>query len=69
MANILQAVIREPEPGLYQADYSGEMNGPDEPGCGQLPDRHIATSRNDVKIWVEQMAASLGYDRVEWRDL
>lgn len=64
---VLHAVLQEIEPGLFRADYPGEMNGEDDPSGGQLPDRHIATSREDVRIWVEQMALSLGYTRVEWR--
>lgn len=66
MAGILHATMDEVEPGLFRADYPGEMNGSDVPGGGQLPDRHVATSRDDVRVWVEQMAASLGYDCVEW---
>jgi hypothetical protein len=63
---VLHATMQEVEPGLFQADYPGEMNGEDKPRGGQLPDRHIATSRQDVQIWVEAMATGLGYERVEW---
>ena len=67
MAGILHASMQEAEPGLFRADYPGEMNGWDVPAGGQLPDRHIATSRDDVRLWVEEMAARLGNERVEWR--
>ena len=55
----------EVEPGLFRADYPGEMNGSDVPLVA-VPDRHIATSPDDVRVWVEQMGVSLGYERVEW---
>jgi hypothetical protein len=64
--NVLHAVLREVEPGVFQAEYRGELNGPDEPEGGQLPDRHVDTNPDGVRLWVEQMAAQLGYDRVEW---
>lgn len=67
MAGILHATMEEVEPGLFRADYPGEMNGSDDPPGGQLPDRHIATNRDDVRVWVEEMAVRLGYERVEWR--
>jgi hypothetical protein len=66
MAGILHATIEEVESGLFRADYPGEMNGRNEPTGGQFPDRHIATSQDAVRVWVEEMAASLGYERVEW---
>ncbi len=66
MANTLHVIMEEVEPGLFRASYPGEMNGTDEPGGGQLPDSHIATSRDDVRTWVEQMAVQLGYHNVEW---
>jgi hypothetical protein len=66
MASVLHATMEEVEPGLFRAAYPGEMNGPDHPRGGQLPDSHIATSRDDVRVWVEEMAVRLGYERVEW---
>ncbi|HVY13973.1 MAG TPA: hypothetical protein VHB27_02005 [Rhodopila sp.] len=66
MPDVLHATLKEVEPGLFRASYPGEMNGTDEPSGGQLPDSHIGTSRDDVRIWVEQMAVQLGYERVEW---
>jgi len=66
MAKVLHATMEEVESGLFRADYPGEMNGEDVPRGGQLPDRHIATSRDDVRVWVEEMAVRLGYERVEW---
>lgn len=63
---VLRAKLAEVEPGLFCAEYPGELNGSDDPPGGQLPDRHIATSRDAVQSWVEAMATSLGYERVEW---
>jgi hypothetical protein len=67
MAGTLYATMEEVEPGLFRADYPGEMNGSNEPSGGQLPDRHIGTSQDEVRVWVEEMATGLGYERVEWR--
>ena len=53
------ATLGEAEPGVYRAEYSGELN-PDHPGERELPDFHLGTSRADVKVWVEQMARGLG---------
>jgi hypothetical protein len=66
MSGVLHASMNEVEPGLFAADYPGELNGSNEPAGGQMPDRHIATSRDDVRVWVETMALQLGYERVEW---
>jgi hypothetical protein len=41
----------------------GELN-PENPDARELPDHHVGTSAADVKIWVEQMARSMGYRRV-----
>lgn len=59
------ASLHEVEGGLFRAEYSGEIN-PDDPDEREIPDYHVGTSAADVKIWVEQMAAGLGYDRVVW---
>lgn len=59
------ATLREVEPGVFRAEYSGEMN-PDHPGARELPDFHVGTSRAGVKTWVEEMARGLGYSRVVW---
>ena len=66
MARVLHARMQEVERGLFRAEYPGEMNGQDEPSGGQLPDSHLGTSRDDVRVWVEEMAIGLGYERVEW---
>ncbi len=63
---ILHAVLREVEPGLYSADYPGELNAENPGGPGTLPDSHIGTDAGGVRTWVETMATGLGYDRVEW---
>lgn len=62
------AILREAEPGVFRAEYSGEIN-PENPDAREIPDMHIGTSATDVKIWVEQMALGLGYDRVIWDEL
>jgi hypothetical protein len=59
------AAIREMEPGVFRAEYRGELN-PEDPDARELPDYHVGTSVADVKIWVEQMAQSMGYARVVW---
>lgn len=60
-----RARLREVEPGLFRAEYIGELN-PAQPNARALPDFHLGTSLPDVKTWVEQMAKSLGYERVVW---
>jgi len=62
------ASLREVEPGLFRAEYVGELN-PENPDQRALPDFHLGTSARDVKVWVEQMARGLGYDRVVWDEL
>lgn len=59
------ASLREVEHGLYLAEYSGEIN-PENPDAREIPDRHVGTSVQEVKVWVEQMAVGLGYERVIW---
>lgn len=65
---IFHATIREVEPGLFRAEYRGELN-PQDPDEREFPDYHLGTSVADVKIWVEQMARSMGYERVVWDSL
>lgn len=62
------AAIHEMESGVFRAEYRGELN-PDHPDERELPDFHVGTSISDVKIWVEQMARSMGYNRVVWDTL
>jgi len=62
---ILKATLREVEPGLFRADYPGEANQ-DQAGVEAFPDSHLGTDPAGVKNWVEEMAAGIGYDRVEW---
>jgi len=61
----LHARLLKVEGGLYRAEYSGEIN-PAHRDERDIPDYHVGTSVNDVKVWVEQMAPGLGYDRVIW---
>jgi hypothetical protein len=59
------ASLREVDAGLFQAEYSGEIN-PQSPDAREIPDVHLGTSVAEVKVWVEQMAKDLGYTRVVW---
>jgi hypothetical protein len=59
------ASLREVEDALFLAEYSGEIN-PENPGAREIPDRHVGTSPQEVKLWVEQMALGLGYEQVIW---
>jgi hypothetical protein len=61
----LRATLREVEPGLFRAEYLGEIN-PDDPDARAIPDAHVSSTPQDAKIWVEQMARTLGYTRVVW---
>lgn len=63
-----RAAIREIEPGVFRAEYRGELN-PENPDARELSDFHVGTSIAGVKVWVEQMARSLGYGRVVWDEL
>jgi hypothetical protein len=62
------ASLREVEDGVFRAEYSGEIN-PENPDAREIPDYHVGTSAADVKIWVEEMALGLGYERVIWDEL
>jgi hypothetical protein len=65
---VLHARMRQVEDELFRAEYSGEINP--EPGDARnMPDYHVGTSATEVKIWVEQMATGLGYDRVVWAEV
>jgi hypothetical protein len=61
----LHARLREVEPGVFSAEYPGEMNS-DDAGPETIPDAHIGTDASGVRSWVEEMAVGLGYDRVVW---
>ncbi len=56
------------EADLFRAEYTGELN-PENPDARRLPDSHIGTDAASVKLWVEQMATSMGYTRVVWDTL
>jgi len=62
------AALREVEPGVFRAEYRGELN-PANPDARALPDYHIGTSVEGVKVWTEQMARTMGYARVVWDSL
>ena len=62
---VFHASMREVEPGLFRAEYVGELN-PANPDERAFPDFHLGTSAQDVKTWVEQMAKALGYQQVVW---
>lgn len=61
----LHALLREVEPGLFRAEYTGEIN-PENPDEREIPDFHVGTDPAGVKNWVEEMAIRLGYDQVVW---
>ncbi len=62
----LHARITEVEPGLFNAEYvEGDREFGDVDAVS-IPDSHISTSRDGVKMWVEQMAANMGYREVVW---
>jgi hypothetical protein len=63
---VLHARIDEVEPGLFKAAYIEETM-PRGSDAMLIPDTHIATSRDGVRMWVERMAADLGYQRVDWQ--
>ena len=64
-SGVFHARMRQVEDQLFRAEYSGEIN-PEPTDARDIPDYHVGTSAQDVKIWVEQMARGLGYDRVVW---
>ncbi|HEY0422170.1 MAG TPA: hypothetical protein VGC82_02490 [Rhodopila sp.] len=64
----MRAVLHETEPGLYRAEYSGELN-PEDSDARDFPDSHIGTDADGVRQWVETMATNLGYDKVVWDSL
>jgi hypothetical protein len=69
------ARLEQVEPTLFRATYRADTNpeqgaAPTElEGPQILPDMHIGTDPASVKSWVEQLAASLGYERVIWDEL
>jgi len=64
-SGVLRAVLREVEPGLFRAEYTGEIN-PDNPDEREIPDYHVGTDAAGVRQWVETMATNLGYEKVVW---
>jgi hypothetical protein len=62
------AILRQVENGVFRAEYSGEIN-PENPDDREILDYHLGTSVSDVKVWVEQMAQGMGYERVVWDEL
>jgi hypothetical protein len=67
-SGVFHARMRQVEDELFRAEYSGEIN-PAPTDARDIPDYHVGTSAQDVKIWVEQMAEGLGYERVVWDEL
>jgi hypothetical protein len=59
------ATLEEVEPGLFRAMYRG-VNNPEDAGIQEIPDAHLGTDRQEVRVWVEKMALSMGYRRVIW---
>ena len=46
----LHARMRAIQGGLFRAEYSGEIN-PESSDARDIPDYHVSTSAEDVKIW------------------
>ena len=63
----LHARMRAVQGGLFRTEYSGEINP--ESSDQDIPDYHVSTRAEDAKIWVEQMAKGLGYERFVWDEL
>ena len=64
----LHATLREVEDGVFRAEYHAEMN-PERPHeAREIPDFHVGTDRDAVRLWVEQMAPGMGYSGVVWHD-
>ena len=61
----LHASLTQMEANLFRAEYLGEIN-PADPDARAIPDFHIGTSADEVRVWVEQMARAMGYNRVIW---
>ena len=59
------ATLEEVEPGLFRAMYRG-VNNPEDAGIQETPDVHLGTDPQEVRVWVEKMALSMGYRRVIW---
>jgi hypothetical protein len=51
-SGIMHAVLREIEPRLFRAEYSGEIN-PQNPDERKIPDFHVGTDVGSVKLWVK----------------
>src|SRR5579864_5509754 len=58
--SILHATMSKTADGMFKAEYPGELN-PEASDARELPDSHLGTSEREVRLWVEQMAKSLGY--------
>ncbi len=69
------ATLEQVEPRLFRATYRAVLNPEQQASSTELEgpqillDMHIGTDPAAVKLWVEQMAASLGYPRVVWKEL
>ncbi len=63
------ARISRVEADLYKAEYTGDLN-PDDPNPRrEWPDSHLATSLEEAKAFVENLARSLDFQRVVWDSL
>jgi hypothetical protein len=66
------ARIIKVEPGLYRAEYPGEMNpepNGENPEERVIPDYHLADSVEAAKYFVESLAKGMNYARVVWDSL
>lgn len=63
------ARIRQMEKDLYKAEYTGDLNPEHPDERRELKDSHIATSLDEARAFVENLARSLKYRRVVWDSL
>lgn len=63
------ARIRKVESDLFKAEYTGELNPENPHPSREAVDSHLATSLEEAKAFVEDLARSLNYRRVVWDSL
>jgi hypothetical protein len=63
------ARIRRVEADLYKAEYTGDLNPDDPHPAREWTDSHLATSLEEAKAFVENLARSLNFSRVVWDSL
>jgi hypothetical protein len=71
---VFRARLEQDRGGLFRAIYRGDLNAT-EPrtevegeGPQVLPDMHIGTDPDAVRVFVETLARDRGYSRVVWEE-